>query len=55
MRVRISRNERGVTANPSSYPKDLLDSGLRLEREGERPIGHVAQELWIPPTRWVCP
>ena len=29
-------------ARPSRYPKELLDRGVRLALEGERPIAHIA-------------
>jgi transposase len=34
---------------PSKYPKELLDRGVRLALEGERPIAHIAQDLGIGP------
>jgi hypothetical protein len=36
-----------VMARPSRYPKELLDRGVRLALEGERPIPHIAQDLGI--------
>jgi transposase len=36
-------------ARPSRYPKELLDRGVRLALEGERPIAHIAQDLGIGP------
>src|SRR6202035_5806958 len=32
-------------ARPSRYPKELLDRGVRLALEGERPIAHIAADL----------
>jgi hypothetical protein len=34
-------------ARPSRYPKELMDRGVRLALEGERPIAHIAQDLGI--------
>ncbi len=34
-------------ARPSRYPKELLDRGVRLALEGERPIAHIAEDLGI--------
>lgn len=31
------------------YPKGLLDRGVRLALEGERPIAHIARDLGIGP------
>jgi transposase len=36
-------------ARPSEYPKELLDRGVRLALEGERPIAHIAKDLGIGP------
>ena len=36
-------------ARPSRYPQELLDRGVRLALEGERPISHIAQDLGIGP------
>jgi transposase len=36
-------------ARPSRYPKELLDRGVRIALEGERPISHIAQDLGIGP------
>ena len=36
-------------ARPSRYPKELLDRGVRLALEGERPIAHIANDLGIGP------
>ena len=36
-------------ARASRYPKELLDRGVRLALEGERPIAHIAQDLGIGP------
>ena len=33
----------------SKYPKELLDRGVRLALEGERPIAHIARDLGIGP------
>jgi transposase len=32
---------------PSKYPKELMDRGVRLALEGERPIAHIAKDLGI--------
>jgi transposase len=34
-------------ARPRRYPKELLDRGVRLALEGERPIAHIAADLGI--------
>jgi transposase len=36
-------------ARPSKYPKELMDRGVRLALEGERPIAHIAADLGIHP------
>jgi transposase len=36
-------------ARPTKYPKELMDRGIRLALEGERPIAHIAQDLGIHP------
>jgi transposase len=36
-------------ARPRKYPKELMDRGIRLALEGERPIAHIAQDLGIHP------
>ncbi len=36
-------------ARPTKYPKELMDRGIRLALEGERPIAHIAQDLGINP------
>ena len=36
-------------ARPSKYPKELMDRGVRLALEGERPIAHIARDLGIEP------
>jgi hypothetical protein len=36
-------------ARPSKYPWELMDRGIRLAREGERPIPHIAHDLGIEP------
>jgi transposase len=36
-------------ARPSRYPKELMDRGIRLALEGDRPIAHIAQDLGIHP------
>jgi transposase-like protein len=33
----------------TEYPKELMDRGIRLALEGERPIAHIAQDLGIHP------
>jgi transposase len=32
---------------PSKYPKELMDRGVRLALEGQRPIAHIARDLGI--------
>jgi transposase len=34
---------------PSKYPKELMDRGVRLALEGERPIAYIARDLGIHP------
>jgi transposase len=34
---------------PSRYPKELMDRGIRLALEGDRPIAHIAADLGIHP------
>jgi len=34
---------------PSKYPKELMDRGVRLALEGQRPIAHIARDLGIGP------
>ena len=34
---------------PSRYPRELLDRGVRLALEGERPIARIARDLGIGP------
>jgi transposase len=34
---------------PSKYPKELMDRGIRLALEGERPIAYIARDLGIHP------
>jgi len=36
-------------SRPSRYPRELLDRGVRLALEGERPIAHIAADLGIGP------
>jgi transposase len=36
-------------ARPTKYPKELIDRGVRLALEGERPIAHIAQDLGMGP------
>lgn len=31
-------------ARPSKYPKELMDRGVRLALEGDRPIAHIAND-----------
>ncbi len=33
---------------PTKYPKELLDRGVRLVLESERPISQIAAELGLP-------
>ena len=33
---------------PRKYPKELVDRGVRLAIESERPVAHVAAELGLP-------
>ena len=34
-------------ARPRKYPQELLDRGVRLALESERPIAHIARDLGI--------
>jgi transposase len=34
-------------SRPSKYPKELMDRGVRLALEGDRPIAHIAADLGI--------
>jgi transposase len=34
-------------ARPRKYPQKLLDRGVRLALEGDRPIAHIAADLGI--------
>jgi transposase len=34
---------------PSKYPKELMERGIRLSMEGDRPIAHIAADLGIHP------
>src|SRR5438132_7989316 len=36
-------------SRPSKYPEELLERGVRLALESERPIAHVAADLGIHP------
>lgn len=36
-------------ARPSKYPKELMDRGIRLTLEEERPIVHIDSALGIEP------
>jgi len=36
-------------ARPSKYPKELMERGIRLALEGERPIAYIARDLGIHP------
>jgi transposase len=36
-----------VMARPRKYPQELLDRGVRLALEGDRPIAHIAADLGI--------
>jgi transposase len=36
-------------ARPLKYPTELIERGVRLALEGERPIAHVAADLGIHP------
>jgi len=36
-------------SRPSNYPKELIEHGVRLALEGERPIAHVAADLGLHP------
>src|SRR6266516_535786 len=38
-----------VMSRPSKYPKELIERGVRLALESERPIAHVAADLGIHP------
>jgi len=36
-------------SRPSRYPKGLMERGIRLALEGERPIAYIARDLGIHP------
>src|SRR5436305_12975353 len=36
-------------SRPSKYPKELMERGIRLALEGERPIAYIARDLGIHP------
>jgi transposase len=36
-----------VMSRPRKYPQELIDRGVRLAMEGERPIAHIARDLGI--------
>ena len=36
-------------SRPSRYPKELMERGIRLALEGERPIAYIARDLGIHP------
>jgi transposase len=36
-------------ARPKKYPDELIQRGVRLALEGDRPIAHIAQDLGIHP------
>jgi len=36
-------------SRPSKYPRELIERGVRLALESERPIAHVAADLGIHP------
>jgi transposase len=36
-------------ARPKKYPDELIQRGVRLALEGERPIAHIAHDLGIHP------
>jgi len=36
-------------SRPSKYPKELIERGVRLALESERPIAHIAADLGIHP------
>jgi transposase len=36
-------------ARPSKYPRELIDPGIRLALQSERPIAHFARDLGIEP------
>ena len=36
-------------ARPRKYPEELIQRGIRLALEGERPIAHIAKDLGMHP------
>jgi transposase-like protein len=36
-------------ARPKKYPQELIERGVRLALESERPIAHIAADLGIHP------
>src|SRR3954465_7627236 len=36
-------------ARPKKYPEELIQRGIRLALEGERPIAHIAHDLGMHP------
>ena len=36
-------------SRPRKYPEELLQRGIRLALEGERPIAHIAKDLGMHP------
>jgi transposase len=36
-------------ARPKKYPDELIQRGVRLALEGERPIAHIAHDLGVHP------
>jgi transposase len=43
------RRRSAAMARPKKYPDELIQRGVRLAREGERPIAHIAHDLGIHP------
>lgn len=40
-------------ARPKKYPDELIQRGIRLALESERPIAHIAADLGMHPERTI--
>jgi transposase len=43
------RRRSAAMARPKKYPDELIQRGVRLALEGERPIAHIAHDLGMHP------
>src|SRR3954470_5430084 len=43
------RRRSAAMARPKKYPDELVQRGVRLALEGERPIAHIAHDLGVHP------